>query len=267
MPYLSDYKAILFDVDRTLIPPNREIFPEVLEILKKLHDTGVLTGLCSGRGYASLVNVFMPIFPNNAVHILAGGSLVISNTGTVLWQQTIEPTIIDELKNLINETHSSAIFMKPDAQYAKGEILAAIHKHPWNPIGKDLDTMTPDGVGLVYIAKPSDQITAYLLNHPKLSFKDMLSNQGYQYYDITAKGVTKALAMEEWSKATNIALSKTIGFGDSINDFEFLQNCGFAVAMGNADYEIKAIADRVIGQVSQKGLPNYVQTILEGNPL
>ncbi len=267
MPYLSDYQAILFDVDRTLIPPSREIFPELELMFRQLSSKNINTGLCSGRGYASLVNTFMPFFPENSVHILAGGSLVISNTGQIIWQQTIDPTAIKELRKLTIETENVAIFMKPEAQYAQGETLQSIQNHPWRSIGKNLDTMSPDGVGLVYIAEPSDQVTSYLLNHPKLSFKDMTSNQGYQYYDITAKGVTKAIAMEQWSNAIHVPLSKTIGFGDSINDLEFLQHCGFAIAMGNADNEIKAIADRIIGNVQDRGLPMYVQTILEGNSL
>lgn len=267
MPYLSDFKAILFDVDRTLIPPNREIFPEVIEVLKKLHDRGIITGICTGRGYASVVNEFMPIFSENSVHIMAGGSLVISNSGTVLWEKTIDPQTTEELKELVIQTKSVGIFMKPDAQYAFGDVLKGIQEHPWNQIGKDLNTMSSDGVGLLYIAKPSEQVTAFLDQHPKLSFKEMESNQGYPYYDITAKGVTKALAMEEWSKLTGIPSSQIIGFGDSLNDLEFLQNCGFSVAMGNADFEVKEITDKVIGYVTDKSLPNYVASILEGEPL
>ncbi len=267
MPYLSDYQAILFDIDRTLIPPSREIFPEITDMLKQLTAKGIATGLCSGRGYAALVNKFMPLFPDSSIHVLAGGSLVISNTGSVIWQETIDPTSIEELRKLVAQTNSIAIFMKPEAQYAQGEVLESIRKHPWNPVGEDLQTMSSGGVGLVYIAQPQKEITAYLTNHPKLSFKDMTSNRGHQYYDITAKSVTKASAMKEWAKAAGVSLEKTIGFGDSINDLEFLQNCGYAVAMGNADEEIKTIANKIIGNVQDKSLPKYVQTILEGEPL
>jgi len=267
MPYLNDYKAILFDLDRTLIPPSREIYPEVIEMLKNLHEKGIITGLCTGRGYASVSNKFLPIFPDESIHIMSGGSLLISNSDKVLWEKSIDPKSTEELKELILQTNSIGIFMKPDAQYAYGEVLEGIKNHPWNQIGKNLMEMTSDGVGLVYIAKPNEQVTAYLSQHPMLSFKEMQSNQGHMYYDITAKGVTKALAMEEWSKITGIPTAEVIGFGDSLNDLEFLQNCGFSVAMGNADFEIKTISDKVIGYVTDKSLPNYVQTILEGDLL
>lgn len=267
MANLSDYKAILFDVDRTLIPPTREIFPEVIQMLKALNERGIITGICTGRGYASIKNELLPIFPKDSIHIMAGGSLVISNEGKVIWEKPIDSKSIDDLKDLITKTNSIAVFMKPDGQYAQGEVLEGIKNHPWKQIGKDLSQMTNEGVGLVYIAKPNEQVSSFLNNHPMLSFKEMQSNQGHLYYDITAKGVTKALAMQEWSKATGISKEQIIGFGDSLNDLEFLQNCGFSVAMGNADFEIKEIVDKVIGYVTDKSLPNYVQNILEGDPL
>lgn len=267
MPFISDYQALLFDIDRTLTPPTGEIFPEVIEMLKQLQTQGIVTGLCSGRGFASISNKFLPLFPEESLHILAGGSLVVKNDRTVMWECTIDPNSIQELINLVRETNSVSIFAKLDAQYAEGKVLENIRNHHWKQVGKDLKFMTKDGVDLVYIAKPNKQITSYLENNPKLSFKDLISNDGYQYYDITAKGVTKAKAIEEWSKITGIPTSKIIGFGDSINDLEFLQICGFAVAMGNAQPEIKQIANKIIGEVTQKGLPNYVQNILEGNPL
>ena len=38
-----------------------------------------------------------------------------------------------------------------------------------------------------------------------------------------------------------------MAFGDSMNDYEILRMAGMSVAMGNARYAIKQIADRVIG--------------------
>lgn len=267
MAFLSNYQALLFDIDRTLTPPTGEIFPEIVEMLKQLHAKRIAIGLCSGRGFASISNKFTPLFPEDSLHILAGGALVITNSGLVKWEQSIDPDTIDQLLALIRNTKSKSIFTKPDAQYSEGEVLDNIRKHPWNQVCKDLKTMTRDGVNLVYVARPNEQLKSHLENHPKLSFKDLVSNDGFQYFDITAKGVNKAKAVEEWSKITNIPTSKIIGFGDSVNDLEFLQSCGFAVAMGNAQREIKQIANRVIGEVTQKGLPNYVQNILKGNPL
>jgi hypothetical protein len=267
MPQLSNFKALLFDIDRTLIPKSREIYPEVIEMFNNLDQAGFVIGLCSGRGFASIQKKFAPLFPENSAHVLAGGSLVVSNTGTVLWEQTIDSGSTEYLKNLVMTTDEIGIFMKPDAQYSHGEVLEGILNHPWNQIGKDLSAMSTDGVGLIYIPNPSDETLEYVKNNPKLAYKDMISSSGHRYFDITAAGVTKAKALKEWSAINKIPTEQIIGFGDSVNDLEFLQTVGFSVAMGNAEEEIKNIANKVIGSVDEKGLPNYIQSILESKEL
>lgn len=267
MTQLSDFKALLFDIDRTLIPPSREIFPEVVMMLNQLHAAGFMIGLCSGRGFASIKNKLIPLFPENSIHILAGGSLVISNTGKVLWEQTINSQSVSEIKKLISQTDSVAIFMKPDAQYSQSALLKKIQAHPWNQIGKNLTEMKLDGVGLIYIPNPTQEIEKYIKNNSNLTYKDMVSSNGHRYFDITAAGVNKAKALEKWSTYTQIPTNKVIGFGDSINDLEFLQSVGFAVAMGNADEIIKNTANRTIGSVDENGLATYLQGILKGESL
>ncbi|MCD8241233.1 MAG: HAD family hydrolase [Lachnospiraceae bacterium] len=49
-------------------------------------------------------------------------------------------------------------------------------------------------------------------------------------------------------------VSDTIAFGDSLNDYQMIERAGIGVAMGNADEEIKAIADRVCESVWDDGV-------------
>lgn len=267
MASLFDYQALLFDIDGTLIPPSREVFPEIPLLLQELAKKNIRVGLCSGRGYPSILNVLIPIFPDNSVHVLAGGSVVISNSGKVLWQESISARAAADLQQVILDTNSIAIFVKPDKQYAQDEVLENIKKHPWKQAACNLQEMTPDDVCLVYVVRPNQEVKKFIQSHPELSCKCMPSSNGYEYYEITARGITKARGLNEWSTITKIPTSKIIGFGDSQNDVEFLQNCGFAVAMENADTEIKNLATRTIGLVSEKGLPLYLQSIIEGNLL
>lgn len=267
MPKLSDFKALLFDIDRTLIPRSREIFPEIKPMLSKLQKAGYTTGVCSGRGFAAIKEVIMPLFPDDSLHILAGGSLIISSTGKIIWEETIDPTSVHQLKEIVIDDNNPAIFMKPDAQYATPDVLINIQAHHWNQVGKPLSEMHTTGVGLVYIPNPTQRIESFVFNNPSLTYKDMISSAGHRYLDVTSAGVTKGLALQEWAIMTGITMDEVIGFGDSSNDLEFLELCGFAVAMGNADEEVKKIADKVIGDVDKKGLPKYIEKLLKGSEL
>jgi Cof subfamily protein (haloacid dehalogenase superfamily) len=264
---LSNFSALLFDVDRTLTNTKREIPPDALDALKKLSQSGYQIGLCTGRGTAAIKNKILPLFPKNSFHVTTGGSQLIDSKGNVIWEHTIDEQSIKNLRKYLLENNRVATFMKNDAQYAKEPMLSNLKKHPWNCISKDLKEMTNNKVGAVYIPNINDDLLDYIKKDKNFSFKYMSDNFGNSYIDVTAVGANKAVTLKKWSKHLGIPLEKIIGFGDSLNDLEFLQACGFGVAMGNAVEEIKQIADRVIGHTDENGLAEYLLKIIQGENL
>ena len=55
-----------------------------------------------------------------------------------------------------------------------------------------------------------------------------------------------------------------MAFGDSMNDYEILRMAGTSVAMGNARYAVKQIADKVIGTNVDHGVQAELRRVLEG---
>ena len=49
-------------------------------------------------------------------------------------------------------------------------------------------------------------------------------------------------------------MSKTIGIGDSLNDIELIKTCSLSIAMGNAEEEIKQLADDITSSVDKDGI-------------
>jgi len=263
---LSDFKALLFDIDRTLTDTKRNISTETLEALHELRKKGFLTGVCSGRGTPNLINKILPLFPENSLHITTGGSRLINSKGEVLWEKSIETDTIKNLREYINKNKMLAVFFKNDALYSMDPILTQLKKDTWDVIAKNLNEMSNDGVGAVYIPKPNNEALSYIEN-ANLSYKKMNDNFGNPYIDITPKGINKSTTLKKWSKYTGVPPEKIIGFGDSLNDMEFLQACGFKVAMGNSVAEIKEIADRVIGHIDNNSLAKYLIKIIRGGDL
>ncbi len=264
---LSDFKALLFDVDRTLTDSKREISPETIDALKILDAKGYQIGVCSGRGVATLKSKVLPLFPKNSIHIAGGGSQLVDNTGKALWERNIDEETIKNLKEFLKENNLKSVFMKTDAQYTEGEIFENLSNDSWNFSVKKTSEMTNDGVGSIYIPFPNNKIIEYIEKNDKLSFKSMLNNDGKPYIDVTAKNVSKATALKKWSEISKIELKNVIGFGDSFNDLEFLESCGFSVAMGNSVDELKNIADRIIGDTNENSLSKYLLKIISGENL
>ena len=263
---LSDFKALLFDVDRTLTDTNCNISTEVIFALNKLNQEGFTIGVCSGRGTPHLLNKVLPIFPENSLHITTSGSRLINSKGKIFWEQSIEEETIKNLRKYIAENNMLAVFFKNDALYAIDPILTNLKNNPWDVIVKNLNKMTNDGIGAVYIPNPNDETLRYIEN-ASFSYEKMNDNFGNPYIDITPKGINKSSTLKRWSEYTGIPPEKIIAFGDSLNDMEFLQACGFKVAMGNSVTEIKKIADRVIGHTDNNSLAEYLTKIIQGGDL
>lgn len=267
MKKLSDFDAVLFDIDRTLSNSSGEITDETVLAINQLGKKEIKIGVCTGRGVAAIKKKILPLFPEDSIHITGGGSQLVNSKGEILWSQSIDEDVVTRIREIISNSDLIAVFMKADAQYTTEPILSKLKNHHWNVISKNLEEMSNDEVCSIYTTNLDDRILDFVQNNPKLSYKYMTGNSGNPYIDITAKNVNKAVALKKWSEYTGISAEKIIGFGDSLNDLEFLQAVGFSVAMENAEDEVKQLASKTIGHTNENALAKYLTKIMNGENL
>jgi Cof subfamily protein (haloacid dehalogenase superfamily) len=268
MPHLSNFQALLFDADRTLVDYNYE-FPEgVIEALHQLRQKNFIIGVCTGRAFQSVQDSILPVFleiDREAFHIISGGAEIINSQGEVFFQQSIPPEVV---RNLIRDRQSGPRFLASSHFniYMDDDHLQH-YQNKWDRQILPLSQYEDEPITLINVhdVNPNNQFLANFKD--QLQIKYMVSNDGVDYAEITALGVNKATGLAEWSRLTGVPAEKIIGFGDNHNDLEFLQAVGFSVAMGNAVDELKQVADKVIGHVSEGGLRVYLESLLAGEKL
>ena len=74
-------------------------------------------------------------------------------------------------------------------------------------------------------------------------------------------GITKAAALGNLCSSLGYSLEQLAAFGDSRNDLEMLQACGFAVAMKNGANCVKNIADYIADDVKDDGAAKAIYEI------
>ena len=89
-----------------------------------------------------------------------------------------------------------------------------------------------------------------------------VSSSGHENLEITNKNAQKGIALEAFVKANGIELAKTMALGDSFNDVSMLERVGRAVAMGNANYEIKSLCDIVTATNDKHGVAKAILEVL-----
>ncbi len=80
--------------------------------------------------------------------------------------------------------------------------------------------------------------------------------------EMSPSGVTKGNALRELAEMTGIPIEETIAVGDSGNDIAMLKAAGLAVAMGNADEELREAADVTVATNEEDGCEEAIRRFL-----
>ncbi|WP_454854955.1 HAD family hydrolase [Promicromonospora soli] len=73
------------------------------------------------------------------------------------------------------------------------------------------------------------------------------------WMDVTAPGLSKAVALEKVRANLGVEPARTVAIGDGENDLEMLRWATHAVAMGHASALVREVADEVTGTLDEHG--------------
>lgn len=256
------YKAVLFDVDKTLANSKREITPTTRQALKELSDKNYSIGICTGRHFATVGGLISVYFPSTSFHVLAGGGLVTDSLGTEKYQNNLSDDVVRKLAPIALEFDCRLVIQRGSDIYGNEKamrfqsnyVLASSQQKQM----ANVSTLTDWSVPLVVIGGVNDEVLEKLQTMP-LQYKVMKGYTGEPYVDITNVGVTKATGTREWCKITGIQPEEVIGFGDSENDIEFLRTVGYSVAMGNSTKDVQSIAHEVTEDCDHDGVAVWIE--------
>ena len=111
-------------------------------------------------------------------------------------------------------------------------------------------------IGMIIINSKED---IPLLVETLSPYFDIQRHQTGCSFDLTLKGVSKAVGIQKLVEALHKDIKDTIAFGDGRNDLEMLETVGTGVAMDNAVPEAKAVADEICPDVNDDGITTWLK--------
>lgn len=249
-------KAIFFDIDGTLVSFQTHQIPQsTFTALQKLKEKGIKLFIATGRGKDGLD--VLNHFPFDGYITLNGQYCYTHNE--IIYENTIAKRDLKALLNYLEKDPFPCGFTEENTKYfnLRDERVDEIHRitqnddHPAGDCSQVINHKVYQCMCFVNEAKEKELLK--VMPHCTSARWHPL------FTDITPLGGTKQNGINKFLEYYHIDLSETMAFGDGGNDIQMLQHVHTSIAMGNANDDVKAIADYVTDTVDHDGIYNALK--------
>lgn len=250
-------KAIVSDIDGTLLdsPRQTHLSERMLTAIITLKNLGVEFYLATSRSFPNVKHL-LEVLPSQNPAILYGGAEIIQPDGTILVQYSIAS---DKVVKIIEITSKLDFSIITDG--ANGR------KH-YQPGATPNDIENPDNLKRIVVFQVSPELVGSVVERfsgvADISCHVVPSGEVAGMFNIhlTDNRADKGQATKELAQVVGISPSEMLAVGDGHNDLSLFEAVGYKVAMGNAVDELKQKADRVIGDVADDGLAEFLEELV-----
>ena len=267
---LTDVKAMMFDIDGTLVNIKREMSKNLYEALKKLKENGYKLAINTGRpwlGAQKVVDMSYPAKDLFDYYFAYNGAELFDNINkktTLLGK--IDSEYIKELALYFKTEHISlAVYDKTNTYMLFNHFIDNMEAvNYWTSLrfvkpelcDFSKNTYSPPKCLILFEPEYYDELVEMVrkLNSDKV---DILRS-GEHCLEVIPKGVSKASAVERYAEIIGVDKKQILCFGDAESDVSALQ-CGLGVFVGNSLDPKEYGIEYQCGSVYEDGIVKFVK--------
>lgn len=265
----SRIKLIATDVDGTLVKDSsREVYDEMIEVIRDLKDAGVHFVIASGRQYGSIRKMFAPTerklsyIAENGAHIILNGE----NFSVTKMNRDYVEEIMADLRGLYSEgCHVVASTAKGCYLESKDEAFIHLISEEYRndvTLTEDILKVNAEIIKLAVYKKESIRSIGESVLIPKWQDKVKVTMAGEEWVDFMDKSVDKGNALKKIQETLHIGREETMVFGDNNNDLGMILSAEESYAVENAVEELKAAAKYICPDYTKKGVCQVLRQLL-----
>lgn len=257
------HKMIFFDIDGTLIDMDRNIRTLTTDMVATLDQTkanGHDVFLATGRTKCFIIDEVMA-YPFSGYVTCNGG--YVEYQGQAVFKAIVPAEAIKATEDYCQQRQASYYFEGKDEIYVKdnNDPIHLRFCHKW---GMKVETCVDDYdvekietyIGMIVVEDLEDIPSMVEALSP---YFDIQRHQTDNSFDLTLRGVSKALGIRELVKRLEHDPQDTVAFGDGRNDIEMLEEVGLGIAMGNAVIEAKDAANYITDSIENQGIKKALE--------
>lgn len=269
--HVLKYKALVLDLDGTLLGPDGFVSPENRQALKEVVEVGLDIWIATGRSYRVVFGETGPLRDISFLKkrgVFHNGAYAVDDTIGYLRHYPIKGDTVNGIVNLIEASEPEipiAIQCMKDHSFRFNdpEVLSF-----WGCTIEDcIDYPTAKTKQCSKIAawdreKDLTKLHEILLTNFGEETNILLSDNN-QWIQVMSKKATKETALRDVFTSLSIKPEEVIAIGDDLNDLGMIQSFGCGIAMGNAKEELKQVAKHVTLSNYEHGVSYALREILE----
>lgn len=256
-------KAIIFDLDDTLLRDDLTISQRTLDTLRRASERGIHIIPASGRARDSM-KPFVEQIGCAALYVSCNGAEIWSPKHELLLREVLDVPLAQEIARFgkanacYAQTYDEHRFYYNERgawadSYAKSSMLSGVC------VGDLEQYLTASTTKILMMAE--EKKIARMLQEARVQFAGRVSVTCSKPYflEFNPMLATKGQALKRCGDLLGFTPQEAVAFGDSLNDLSMLQAAGCGVAMGNARPDVKALIPTHCPSNMEDGVAQWVE--------
>jgi 5-amino-6-(5-phospho-D-ribitylamino)uracil phosphatase len=242
---MARYKLIALDMDGTLLDDKSQVTRANRAAIAEARRMGIHVVLSTGRGMQSL----LPYYQD-----LELDSPIVAVNGSEVWRSEKEL----DVRQLMPYEEVMAlrdIAVREDAWYWVYATTGVFNKENWSAAPQASEALW---LKFGYYTEDAEQLERIRESIGSVGVFEMTNSHPCNI-ELNPVGVSKASGLRKVCQLLGLSMDEVVAMGDSLNDAAMLKEAGLGIAMGNAQDEVKQLADAVTGTNEESGVAQAIR--------
>ncbi|MBO6047643.1 MAG: Cof-type HAD-IIB family hydrolase [Erysipelotrichaceae bacterium] len=260
-------KAIMCDVDGTLLNRQGIVTPKTVEAIKKAREMGILFGLSTGRDVNSVKTLLKIWGIDGLVDVIVGtGGAEIYDYVLNIDQQSfpLEGELIHEIIKHFEDMDVNFAIPWEGILYAPKDdehiaYLAKADRVPYKVADFNEFLKTPKPKVMIVCHKEDMPLVverAKTFSNDKYKSSSLIT--GSILYEYMDPRVSKTYGLKQVMDMHGFSMDELCTFGDADNDYDMTLNAGVGVVMANGSDLTKSVADYITDDNNHDGIAQFI---------